>query len=150
MDARQLVTALLEIDEIDPKAFVDRTNTVDLDKLRTAIHTKAPTLGLIRFHLLHRWNHSGRTRWELNVILAQEPVSDKGLDPRHDVGMDIQRDTIEVVKEFMAAHSVPIVEVIHRICSASYRGVGPAKRIVFMLEPDDGVDFINHDNEMSG
>jgi GNAT superfamily N-acetyltransferase len=137
-----------EADEIDPKGFVTRVSNIDLNELRELIRAKVPGLGVIRFHLLPIWRNPPFFRYDLNLLLAKEPVSADGFDPANDVAGEAQRDILKIVQDWIKDRGLTLRENRFVASLARYKSVCPVHRIVFTIDCDLGFQIVNHDNDL--
>jgi hypothetical protein len=138
--AERVVESLLESE--DPKEFIERSSTVDLNELRADLFKNLPGLGLVRFHLL-----KGIHATEMHVLTAKEPVSDNGLDRRNDLDIAEQQTITNTTVKFLQDRGLEVREVSYRACSATYKNVSKASRIVFYFNVEDSMQVVNHDND---
>lgn len=137
---------LQESDDIDPKEFVDRVQTVDLNELRALIREALPKIELVAFHLIGRNTSGTFRRYELYVYTAKRPVSADGFDPLNRVDMGEQRTILKVVLDWASENDIFVRENNHLLTSHRYKGLCEASLIRFTLDVDETVEIVGDDS----
>jgi GNAT superfamily N-acetyltransferase len=145
--AARVVEALLEVEEIDPKAFSSRLFTLDVDDLKREIETSVPGVVAPVIHFLNAMNHGEGQRQDIYVYLAKEPVSANGHDPRNSVTVQEQRQADEVIKAWLSAHGCPVLEMRMISTTTTYKSVSRCHLNRYTFDTDKGVVITGHQND---
>jgi hypothetical protein len=102
--ANHLVEALLQDSEIDPKEFVEKAWTLDVNDLKAAL--AAENLRTLGIHVLRNRSHSLR---EEDVDHVHVHVYVNG-DPKHMLPIDQQIRIKDIVRDWAASGHAPVVD----------------------------------------